>query len=734
MTLLAASFFSFTSDTFHFLLPVIACCVIAPLLPRGLPVNTRWMVYTVFFPATYTVLSNQFIKIDQSRWVVTPSDFISPLTLLMAAMLTLLQQRRHVPFAFLACIFTSFAFSANVESSSMRFERIGAFLPSPDFLRYFGCKAQWTDSRSLMCILIIHMLPLFPAWRIVVRSSLGVDQETGRNGLWEAGRSIVQTLCLAAMIFCTPAVIDKVLPWVRSIDTKILNSSNSNTQMKAFDENPQVDFMNESQDQLDRELMRIEGAEENEYLRARIYNLYEDGGWRSSKTVSESVKSSPGGSSFSTYRRYRLAAGEARRSMEFYPSSDFHFTHLPLPAQCKLLDIAGDNLSSSEKGVFQISGFTQDAGYHCQAGQVQESVDSDPPGPDDLQMPATEVHWRTEAAKILGDRSTLAECAPLLVEWFSRNCSYSTSMGEAQRREFPEDSIRISGVLNFFEGGKTEAEKMMAEQARRMIEEARRIQEDRSLHFLRTVRKGHCEMFASSTVMLLRSQGIPARYVTGIVCGESYGNFCICRRRDLHAWVQAWDEASQSWYYVETTPAAAFEGARKKPSRSLWEDFKHRLDKLKADIFRGRIADIIAAIASKAAAGLVWCFSDPWRALLSLLVVGLFSWWLLRGVIRRWRERLADPAGTKAHHAALLAQKALGGPRREATLGELAKQARDAGLDGAEDFYRRVEDWQYCRYSGRSTPEESLAAAKALDAAASKLRLAIKKQGKNPPA
>ncbi len=731
MLFLAASVFSLTSDTFHFFLPVLVVCLIAPFLPRGLPVNTRWMVYTVFFPATYTVLCNQFIKIDQSRWVVTPSDFISPITLLIAAMLTLLQQRRHVPFAFLVCIFTSFAFSANLESSSMRFDRISMFLPSPEFLRHFGCKPQWNDSKSMMCILVMHLLPIFPAWRIVVRSSLGVDQETGRNGIWEAVRSLAQTACLGLMILCTPIVIDVLLPWIRTIDTKVLNSSSSPYQMRAFDENPRIDFMNESKDQLDRILMTIEGAEDNEYLRARIYNFYEDGSWRTSKTLSESMKPSAGGSQFSTYRHYQLENGAPTRKLEFFPRSEFQFTHLPLPNQAKGLDIAGENLSRNEVGIYQISGFTLEAGYQCGAGPIQDEIDSDPPTDDDLQLPPTEKYWREEAVKILGQRKTLAECAPCLEEWFSRECTYSTSVPSDQGRVPPfEEGYRfIQRSADYFDP-KTEEEKKAREIERQIEEDARHLNADLPLYFLRTVHRGHCEMFASATVLLLRSQGIHARYVTGIVCGEEVDNIRFCRRRDLHAWVQAWDTERRAWFYVETTPSAAFEESRKKDDSSAWDDFMHRLEKLKADIFRGRIADIIAAIAIKAAAGFIWCFSDPLRACVSLLVLGLCFAWLLRASIRRWRARLADPAGTRAHHAAFLAQKILGCTRREATLGELAKQARDAGLEGAEEFTRRVEAWQHCRYSGRSTPEESLATAKALDEAAAHLRQAVKKQSK----
>ncbi len=63
--------------------------------------------------------------------------------------------------------------------------------------------------------------------------------------------------------------------------------------------------------------------------------------------------------------------------------------------------------------------------------------------------------------------------------------------------------------------------------------------------FLYETKQGHCALFATSTVLALRSMDIPARYVTGYVVygsgdkitgGYSY----TLRERDLHAWVEVY--------------------------------------------------------------------------------------------------------------------------------------------------------------------------------------------------
>ncbi|SMP37973.1 Transglutaminase-like enzyme, putative cysteine protease [Neorhodopirellula lusitana] len=59
--------------------------------------------------------------------------------------------------------------------------------------------------------------------------------------------------------------------------------------------------------------------------------------------------------------------------------------------------------------------------------------------------------------------------------------------------------------------------------------------------FLTTDPRGHCQYFASTLAMMLRSQGIPARLVVGYHCNEfsDLGQYFIVRQSHAHAWVEA---------------------------------------------------------------------------------------------------------------------------------------------------------------------------------------------------
>jgi hypothetical protein len=72
--------------------------------------------------------------------------------------------------------------------------------------------------------------------------------------------------------------------------------------------------------------------------------------------------------------------------------------------------------------------------------------------------------------------------------------------------------------------------------------------------FLLSHRAGHCEYFASATVLLLRMAGVPARYATGFSVQEqdaASGSWLV-RERHAHAWARAW--VGGAWVDIDTTP------------------------------------------------------------------------------------------------------------------------------------------------------------------------------------
>jgi len=103
--------------------------------------------------------------------------------------------------------------------------------------------------------------------------------------------------------------------------------------------------------------------------------------------------------------------------------------------------------------------------------------------------------------------------------------------------------------------------------------------------FLRYSRSGHCEYFATATVLLLRAAGIPARYAVGYSTDElSPGRWTIVRGSDGHAWTLVY--LNGAWRDIDTTPASwrSFQEQFESPLvwlSNLWARIRFALSELR---------------------------------------------------------------------------------------------------------------------------------------------------------
>jgi uncharacterized membrane protein YecN with MAPEG domain len=79
--------------------------------------------------------------------------------------------------------------------------------------------------------------------------------------------------------------------------------------------------------------------------------------------------------------------------------------------------------------------------------------------------------------------------------------------------------------------------------------------------FLKQSRAGHCQYYATATVLLLRQAGVYARYITGYAVPEStrHGETYLVRERHKHAWALVYHSDTQLWEQVDNTPGAAWD-------------------------------------------------------------------------------------------------------------------------------------------------------------------------------
>ncbi len=213
---------------------------------------------------------------------------------------------------------------------------------------------------------------------------------------------------------------------------------------------------------------------------------------------------------------------------------------LSLPANTARIEgLAASEMKVNAFGAVQIENKPGFFSYRAQVGSSNSAYG--PPTPRDLAVP------KAEAAAVgqIANELELAVLAPAQVlatvqQFFANRFEYATWQGKPA-------------------GGRTP----LAE-------------------FLLATRAGHCEYFASATVLLLRAAGIPARYATGYSAQEwsKLDDAYVVRERHAHAWVRAW--VGGAWRDLDTTPptwflAEAAQAPLWSPLADLWSWARFRL-------------------------------------------------------------------------------------------------------------------------------------------------------------
>ena len=187
---------------------------------------------------------------------------------------------------------------------------------------------------------------------------------------------------------------------------------------------------------------------------------------------------------------------------------------LSLPAgTARIEGLSASEMKANSLGAVQVEHKPGFFSYRVQSGPVAAAYGA--PLPQDLDIPKAEAAAITQIAQELRLASLPPEQALATVKnYFDGRFEYATWQGKAADGRSP-----------------------LAE-------------------FLLATRAGHCEYFATATVLLLRAAGIPARYATGFSAQEfsKLEGAYVVRERHAHAWVRAW--VGGKWQDIDTTPAS----------------------------------------------------------------------------------------------------------------------------------------------------------------------------------
>lgn len=243
-------------------------------------------------------------------------------------------------------------------------------------------------------------------------------------------------------------------------------------------------------------------------FKVTTYDLYTGQGWRRTR-LRAPLRQSAGS-------LFRLAPGKSVGAMRIWRQR-LDSAGLPLPAEALTVEGRGTLLDSDEGGgVYFTVTPLETVDYLVRFGRDPHSTAS-PPGADAAERgPLSAAGITPRMARLAAEATgagTPGERAARLETYLMRHYSYTLDL--------------------LGRGGAAPIDQ-----------------------FLFETKRGHCEYFASAMVLLLRSQGIPARLVTGFL-GAEYNpleGYYIVRQSNAHAWVEAYLGEAQGWRQFDPTP------------------------------------------------------------------------------------------------------------------------------------------------------------------------------------
>jgi hypothetical protein len=678
MLLLAAAVFTVSGDAWHVGVITLAAVVGSAFVP-AFDFSTRSFIYVSLVVLVVLTFLDQAAPVQWERFFFIPSHVLCPSLLLGGAAGLYFRRHEAVVGWVIGCALMALFLAGFVVQSPKGLPRLG--LDDPQL---WVCQNFWLYY-AIAVILSVAALLLILAGRSR-QLRLTASGRDWRRYAWLGVAFILAIACMAAMAVLMKSQEKQMRKWFMAIFQLDFPRPQPPGGVELAD---RIDLRHPLpllRDDDRTVVLRVKAAEIPGYLRTRAFTTYHDGQWEKNASRGRLLPqvAAEGELAFTIFSRtFGEPAGEvAAERLEIYPARRIEV--LPAPGDAAHFEMFAERVEENQDGALEPTEWRTQAG--CIVVRPGRTLDSAFAGPigeavseEYLDVPADIRPALVECLRaVLGpdhQPSDARRTIALIVRYFQENFEYDLHTQPAP--------AEVDPVLAFLGGP----------------------------------RRGHCELFASATVLLLRRAGIPARYVTGFLCHERlrFGGYWVSRLRDAHAWVEAYDRDRDRWVLVESTPGtnAGVEtaGGGVNPFSALWDSLAFHWQRLNAMLRRGHVAALIWVGLGLLATLLGWLFLNPW---LAPVVWPLTLWLLWRWARRRWRRRQQD--GLTGQRAILSQTYAeicrclvrLGVDLNPATTPvELAASCRNRGMMAWAEL---LEDFSRMRYA-IAEPEASETAA-----------------------
>lgn len=348
---------------------------------------------------------------------------------------------------------------------------------------------------------------------VAAAAAVGFDTLDVRGGLSAQGDALVMVLAsmvvLAAVLSVVPGGAAQPLlsgGGTSTVETSLISSSDEVNVLGSIRLSPKVRFE-----------VTSGSANGDEYWQTAAYDRYTGRGWiRSGEDTSLDQLQRPPGAS-----RRVVQNVQAKTSMS------------AIPAAWRPVGFDGEfesSVEATQQGSLKMregTAIKTNESYRVRSEVPQYTTEQLRRSGDDypeyvtgsyLQLPETTTdRVRQKAADVAGNQSNSYDKAVAIREYLKQNKEYSLTV------EQPDGDIADA--------------------------------------FLFEMDAGYCTYYATTMVVMLRSQGIPARFVTGYTTGEKVqGDKYVVRGLDAHAWVQVYFP-DVGWVTFDPTPGEARERA-----------------------------------------------------------------------------------------------------------------------------------------------------------------------------
>ncbi len=274
-----------------------------------------------------------------------------------------------------------------------------------------------------------------------------------------------------------------------------------------------------------RILLRLEPNEQSRpplLLRSAAYNIYRSSTWFAAKSAFDRVRSEPDGT---TWKLEPGTAPDTDLAISAYLKRGKGVLALPMGSH-EIKELPVLRMQRNRLGTVKVE---EGIGLITYRALSSSGTAFDgPPDESDLEIPSRESNVISRLATELKLTSQSPRAVlKTLADFFQNNFQYTTFFGGSKSSSTPMEDF-----------------------------------------FLRS-RSGHCEYFATATVLLLRAAGIPARYASGYSVKEfsRLENRYVVRARHAHSWALVYVDGA--WQEFDTTPAVWFDADGS--TASFWE-------------------------------------------------------------------------------------------------------------------------------------------------------------------